>query len=216
MRALRDVGPLDTVGLAELRRLEATLAVERVHVLLAYPAMIGEVAALELPSLRCLVLGSTTSGPGLGARRGINPFTREEIEIPVTSAASAELTPAVLAPLVASRTFARLEELVLVSVSPVTVSSWLSRASEARPKTLTFTSGSPTYEPSGFRVRVTGDVATVDMPALGESGVGELVGMLRALPPNVRIELVPTKLFAPTKADASHLAAAVGRAVRVA
>jgi uncharacterized protein (TIGR02996 family) len=217
MGALRDVGPLDATGLTALRRVGPKLAIERAHVVVANEAMLGELASLHVPSLRGLTIGSTHGGPGTVTRRGRNPFTGEEVELRADSPAGVRLDPELLAPLRRSPSYARLDELVLASTVPQTVTAWLALPPAERPRTIAFTSVSPSFEPAGFRVRVTGDVATVDLPALGgDLGVTGLAEILSALPSKTRIELRPSRWFDPTDADAALLANAASRTIAVA
>lgn len=216
MRSLRDVGPLDAAGLEALLATGRSLPIERAHVVLADDAMARRLDALDLPSLRALVVGTTRSGPGTTMRRMRNPFTGQEMDVPMDSPSAADLSPSVLAPLLRARAFARLEELVLVSVAPSTVSAWLSRPADARPRSIAFTGASPTFEPAGFRVCVREGVASIDMPSFGEVDVDALAGVLRALPSGVRAVMRATRWYEPTPADAEFVARAAARPVDLA
>lgn len=216
MRALRDVGPLDADGLDHLARVGGGLPLERVHVALANEAMIGALAAITLPRLRTLGIGSAHGGPGLRVRQGRNPFTGEAIQIPGGSPGTAALGPGLLAPLRAALWWPALDELVLASVDPETIAAWLAvPVGAGRPPGITFTGVSPAYEPCGIQLTVRGDRATIAASSFGsEVDAAALIQMIGALPDRVRaIEVRPSTWFAPTDEDVAMLAREIGRSV---
>ena len=102
MRSLRDVGPLDRDGLHALGRAAGVVPVERLHLVEVSPQTQRELAALDLPRMRQLAIGSLDDTSG------------------------APLAPDALAILMASPLWSRLERIELPAASRSQEPAWRS------------------------------------------------------------------------------------------
>lgn len=227
MRSLRRVGPLDANGLAALMKVGSKLErLDTVQIVLENKKMLSEMAKLDLPTLRTLIVSTTAGGPGNAqGRTARNPFTGEMMELPATSTSFADLGPKVLASILTSPSWKRLDELVVTSADKDVIASWLAQPVSKRPRTLTFTGITPLLEPGGFRLRVTTipskdtSVATLDMPSLNaDVSLDSAANMLGALPAHVtEVIVASTRFFSAQDNDFALLkkaAATAGRKVR--
>ena len=214
MRALRSVGPLDGLGVKQLARVASKLPLERVYVLAQATAVLDELASLELPRLRRLGIAGAPAGLGSTSRLARNPFTGQMVTLSDTRPGHALLGPSVLEPLMRASFWPRLEELVVMSIEPTVVSAWVEHPAPMRPKALTFVGVAPTHEPAGFRLRVAGDSAIVDVPAIGsETTFADIAQMVAALPRSMKVSFASTRWLAPTDEDIGALATASNREI---
>jgi uncharacterized protein (TIGR02996 family) len=214
MRALRSVGPLDAAGIKELARVSGALALERLYVTPDNDEAYELLAKLELPTLRRLGIGGFPGGISTESAVRSNPFTGQMQTFPFPARRPPQGLdgPSTFARLMRAPFWARLEELVVMSVSPSIVSATLALPESERPKQLTFIGVAPTQEPAGFRLRVRGDSAIADMPSIGsETTFGAVSEMIAALPSSIRnVSFAATRWFAPTGEDLE----ALGRTAR--
>jgi len=214
MSSLRGLGPLDASGLVSLSKLAVKPPIERLHVMASEAGVLEWLAAIALPKLRQLGISGTESAE----REARNPFTGETMNVVDRTPGSAQITPTMLKPLMSASWWKDLDEVVLATIEPTVVATWLARPVEDRPKTLSFSAPSPSGRPAGFRLRATGSSVIVDVPAIGSpTTFAQLVALVQAVPNTPKtittVSLASTRWFEPSAADLKTLSMATKRTI---